>query len=301
MHPTVSVIIPTYNRAYCVTAAIDSVLHQTYKDVEIIVVDDGSTDNTQEVLSPYIKSGKIHYIRQQNAGVSAARNAGIRWAKGEWIACLDSDDQWLPNKLQRQMKVVDYSPVELGCVFCNIAYEYPIGKASNSFENAFFLPSHAQGICYNMSSILMTRFLMFNQCAIIQKKYIEAVGGYDERLKILEDYDLALKLSFLCNWGYDSEPLVIYGCSSDNSLSAKTSLERQHKTILLIFENLKLFLQKNQLKVPSLLCRRIGCYRFTLSCQKYAMMRTFLKIYNYLYRRTIFYPVPKIDKIEIPQ
>ncbi|MBM2835200.1 MAG: glycosyl transferase [Candidatus Brocadiaceae bacterium] len=94
----VSVVIPTYNRAPYVIMAIESVLAQSYQDYEIIVVDDGSTDGTRDVLEPY--RDRIRYMYQDNKGVSAARNTGIQESRGEWIAFLDSDDEWLPNKLE---------------------------------------------------------------------------------------------------------------------------------------------------------------------------------------------------------
>src|SRR5690242_13806787 len=95
--PLISVVIPTFNRARCVANAVDSVLVQTFKDCEVIVVDDGSTDATAEVLKGY--GNRVRVIQQSNRGVSAARNAGIRSARGEWIAFLDSDDIWNPDKL----------------------------------------------------------------------------------------------------------------------------------------------------------------------------------------------------------
>lgn len=98
--PTVSVVIPTYNRAHLVGRAIQSVLNQTYQDFEIIVVDDGSTDNTEEVVKSF-NDPRIRYIRHdQNRGGSAARNTGIKMARGEYIAFQDSDDEWLPEKLE---------------------------------------------------------------------------------------------------------------------------------------------------------------------------------------------------------
>ncbi len=99
--PKVSIIIPTYNCAKYITGAVESILAQTYKDYEVIIVDDGSTtDNTKEVLTPYTKKGLVKYIYQENSGVSAARNKGIKEAKGEYIAFLDADDIWEPEFLQ---------------------------------------------------------------------------------------------------------------------------------------------------------------------------------------------------------
>ena len=107
MKPLVSIIIPAYNVEKYVQEAIDSALSQIYKDIEIIVVDDGSTDNTKKVLNPYIKKGQIHYIYQENKGLSSARNTGIRAAKGGYIAFLDSDDLFLPEKMQRQVDFLE--------------------------------------------------------------------------------------------------------------------------------------------------------------------------------------------------
>ena len=99
--PFVSVIIPTFNRGWILKEAVDSVLGQTYRNFELIVVDDGSTDNTAQILETY--QGRITVIRQENAGVSAARNRGIRKASGRLISFLDSDDLWLSGKLERQV------------------------------------------------------------------------------------------------------------------------------------------------------------------------------------------------------
>src|ERR1700728_4898735 len=98
--PRVSVIIPSFNRAHCIAASVESVLAQSFQDFELIVVDDGSTDETQQVLARF--GDRIRVIRQDNGGVSAARNAGMRVARGSWIAFQDSDDTWRPEKLQTQ-------------------------------------------------------------------------------------------------------------------------------------------------------------------------------------------------------
>ena len=117
--PTVSVIIPTYNRAKLLPRAIKSVLNQTFKDFEVIIVDDGSTDNTEEVINEFQKHNKrIKYIRhEKNKGAAAARNTGIKIAQGEYIAFQDSDDEWLPNKLEKQMEIFESAPAEIGVVY----------------------------------------------------------------------------------------------------------------------------------------------------------------------------------------
>ena len=115
--PLVSIIIPSWNTAAYVGEAVDSALAQTYPNIEIIVVDDGSTDNTKELLQPYADAGKIHYVYQANKGLAGARNTGIRMAKGEYIAFLDDDDEWLPAKLDRQVAFLD-ADHSVSMVFC---------------------------------------------------------------------------------------------------------------------------------------------------------------------------------------
>ena len=140
-HQIVSVIIPTYNRAKYITSAIDSVLSQTYNNIEIIVVDDGSNDSTREVLYRY--GNKIRYVYQENLGVSAARNRGIELSKGEWIAFLDSDDVWFPKKLSVQMEHISERPeidVHVTNVFIsreNIEHN-PLSLVSQVFYNVLY-------------------------------------------------------------------------------------------------------------------------------------------------------------------
>ena len=118
--PTVSVIIPTYNRAHLVGRAIQSVLEQTYKDFELIVIDDGSNDNTEYIIKEFQKKDKrIKYIAyKKNKGGSAARNAGIKSSKGEYIAFLDSDDEWLSEKLEKQIRLFSSMPAKVGVIYC---------------------------------------------------------------------------------------------------------------------------------------------------------------------------------------
>jgi glycosyltransferase involved in cell wall biosynthesis len=295
MHPIVSVIIPTYNRGNIISKAIDSVLSQTYAHHEIIVVDDGSTDKTQETLRPYLH--KIKYLYQENKGVSAARNTGIHNSKGEWIAFLDSDDRWLPEKLRRQIEIVNNSTIELGCVICNMEFNPHAGKISNSFQSACFNPSSTKGICQNMTSILLTRFIMFNQGVLIKKRILDKIGGFNERLKILEDYDLALKLSFLCNFGYESTPLVIYQRDTKNSLSSNIDSIEETKQIINILEDLSIFIDKMGMSRPKLLNRRINYYKFQLKLYAVRFGPLAVKIMQAIYRRSPLFPKPHCSAV----
>jgi len=116
--PKISVISPTYNRAHLITRAVHSVLNQTYQDFEYIVVDDASTDNTEEVIKGF-KDERIKYIKhEKNRGPSAARNTGIKAAKGEYIGFLDSDDEWLPEQAEKQVSKFLESPDNVGVIYC---------------------------------------------------------------------------------------------------------------------------------------------------------------------------------------
>ena len=182
--PLVSAIIPTYNRAQQVCSAIESVLAQTYSPIELIVVDDGSTDDTQVRLQRY--AGRIHVIRQKNAGPSAARNIGVRNSHGDLIAFLDSDDLWLTNRLDIQVEVLSRAGDSVPCCLCNVRLQTENGE-STSFKRAWLYPRGTSGIWLNPFEVLTTRFVFFNQAALVRREAFEDATGFDERLRFLED------------------------------------------------------------------------------------------------------------------
>jgi glycosyltransferase involved in cell wall biosynthesis len=214
--PLVSTIIPTYNRASLVPEAIDSVLAQTYRHIEIIVIDDGSTDGTLEALKRY--GNQIQVISQPNAGPAAARNRGIRAAKGELIAFLDSDDLWLPEKLERQVNLLRRVGEAVPCCLCNIKLRWK-EQESTSFDIAWLDPAIAEGVWHNPDEVLATRFVLFNQGVVIRRRVLDEIGGFDESFRLLEDYDLALRLSARGDWAFIRQPLVVWRESATNSLS----------------------------------------------------------------------------------
>lgn len=182
--PLVSVIIPTYNRATFVRQAIDSVLAQTYPDIELIVVDDGSDDDTLAVIRDVASA--LTLIQQPHAGVSAARNCGVAACSGEWVAFLDSDDLWLPGKLAAQMALLQKQPEIQACYTDEIWIRHGVRVNPKQIHAKhtgwLFLPSLPRCII-SPSSILMRRQLW------------ERLGGFDERLPACEDYDLWLRLT----------------------------------------------------------------------------------------------------------
>jgi len=216
MEPLVSVIVPTYNRGEIVCRAIDNLFQQTYRNFEVIIVDDGSTDDTQSRLQQY--ADRIRVITQENRGPAVARNRGARVARGEIIAFQDSDDLWDPTKLARQVALLEMDR-SIPCCLCNVLLKVIDGKEFTSFDLSLVHPEHEEGVWLNVSEVLASRFLMFNQAVAIRREAFERLGGFDEKLKYLEDYDLPLRLSLQGPWALIRKPLVIYGKDSPFSFS----------------------------------------------------------------------------------
>ena len=189
-NPTVSVIIPTYNRAHLISRAIKSVLNQTYQDFEVIVVDDGSTDNTEEVIKEFQKKDeRIKYVRhEKNKGGSAARNTGIKAARGAYIAFLDSDDEWLPEKLKKQMKFFKNASPEGGVVYTGFIYKDELGGGTSKQH----IPKKRGWI---FEDILAENCVGTTSTVIIKRKCFEKAGLFDENLPSCQDWDMWLKLA----------------------------------------------------------------------------------------------------------
>lgn len=181
----VSVILPTYNRGWIIEQAVESVIGQDYADLELIVVDDGSTDDTGRRLATF--GERITVIRQANRGVSAARNVGIRAATGELIALLDSDDTWLPGKVTAQVAFFTKHPDALVCqteeVWIRNGIRVNPGKRHRKQAGMIFERSLA--LCLVSPSAVMMR-----------RSLLEAVGLFDETLPACEDYDLWLRIAW---------------------------------------------------------------------------------------------------------
>lgn len=215
--PLVSVIIPTYNRAGIICQTIDNIFQQTYSHFEVIIVDDGSSDDTAARLRKY--GNRIRLIRQENSGPAVARNHGVKVAHGEIIAFQDSDDLWKPTKLERQVALLAKYGPSVPCCLCNVIMRIVKGRELTSFDISLIHPRHEEGIWLNVAEVLATRFVLFNQAVAIRKEAFEKAGGFDEKLKYLEDYDLPLRLALGGPWAFIREPLVIYSERSAESFS----------------------------------------------------------------------------------
>ncbi len=206
--PLVSVIIPTYNRASVLERAISSVLAQTFKDFELIVVDDGSRDSTPELLSQF--DGKLTALFEANKGVSAARNLGIRHSQGELLAFLDSDDEWLPEKLERQTALFAGAGPLFVCHTDEIWLRAGIQVTQKSYH-------FKQGGCFFDRAL--ERCLISPSSAMISRSLLEKVGQFDEELIAAEDYDLWLRITAFHEVHFVAEPLVIKHGDCENQLS----------------------------------------------------------------------------------
>jgi len=185
--PLVSVVIPTYNRGHLIKDSIESVFNQTYKNIELIIVDDASTDNTKEIVTS-IKNDRLVYIRMEdNRGPSAARNKGIKTAKGEIVAFLDSDDRWYPEKTEEQVKLLINSGKPVGAVFCGMEfYDYKTKEKTGE---------HIITVDIKKNFLKGKHFLTPPMVTVLAyKKVLEEVGGLDETLKANEDTELAIKI-----------------------------------------------------------------------------------------------------------
>ncbi len=206
----VSVIIPTYNRSDKVKRAIFSVLSQSYKNFELIVVDDGSTDNTKEVLQS-INDSRIKIISQQNMGVSAARNRGISESSGDIIALLDSDDEWMKKKLEIHLEFHlqgEWSISQTEEIWFRKGKRVNPGKRHIKKAGWIFEPS-------------LELCLVSPSCVMFNRKLIEDIGPFDENLPACEDYDMWLRTSLKYPVGLCPYPLVIRHGGREDQLSSK--------------------------------------------------------------------------------
>jgi len=212
--PLVSVIIPTFNRGWVIREAIDSVLQQDYPAFELIVVDDGSTDDTQTIL---VECDRVTVLQQSNRGVSAARNRGVDHARGRFVAFLDSDDLWLPEKLSVQTRFFRQNPDALICqtqeIWIRNGRRVNAGKRHQK-PSGFFFERSLELCLVSPSAVMMERDFLIRQ------------GGFDERLPACEDYDLWLRIGLKHPIRLVDQSLVVKRGGHPDQLSANAGLDK---------------------------------------------------------------------------
>ena len=203
----VSVVIPTFNRSELLVNAVESALQQTYQNREIIVVDDGSTDDTAERLAPYMD--RIRYFYQENRGASAAQNKGIEVARGEWVSILASDDLWLPAKLECQIRALAELNEQFGACFTDCSYFGNPAISRTAFERAGLeCSSEFKALENPQEHVLAKHPILFVQSMLVLRSLLEKLHRFDERLVVGEDTDLLFRLSFHTRFCIVRAPLV---------------------------------------------------------------------------------------------
>src|SRR5262245_40778764 len=212
--PVVSVIIPTYNRAGFLESAITSALAQTLQDFEIIIVDDASQDDTEKMLGQF-QDSRITLVRHKtNQGIAAARNTGVVNAKGKYIAFLDDDDEWLPDKNERQFKLLERSPRSVGGVYTGW-----VGVDAASGKILYQLSPRERGKIFD--AILLKGTLAPTSSIFLRKECFEKAGLFDLDFEYGEDFEMWLRIARVFEFDYIEEPLVRYSVpQKERSLSA---------------------------------------------------------------------------------
>ncbi|MCK4358960.1 MAG: glycosyltransferase family 2 protein [Candidatus Cloacimonetes bacterium] len=228
----ISVVIPVYNREKRIRYCLDSVLNQTYSTLDIIVVDDCSTDKTVQVIKSYSDPRIRCIVLDKNSGAQAARNRGIKEAKGEWIAFLDSDDEWMPEKLEKQIMILkkeNFNPWVV--VHSNCLRYYP-----SKGEKKLWKLREIEGD--NVYPLLLKNSSPMFQGLLVSKMALEKIGYLDENVPSFQEWDTSLQLAKYCKFFHIKEPLFIYYRHEDKAIfrNKKTNIEGQ-EYILHKFEN----------------------------------------------------------------
>ncbi|HEY4309116.1 MAG TPA: glycosyltransferase [Pirellulales bacterium] len=212
MNPaTVSVVIATYNYGAYIGEAIQSVLEQSYTGFELHIIDDGSTDDTQQIVSEFLSDARVRYHRTTNRGQSAAKNLGIALSTAPFVAFLDGDDLWLPDKLERQIPLFLNKP-EIGVVYSARQVMDPVGRAMSVPQRPLY-----RG---NVLNEIFRRNCVCFSSAVVRREVFERAGGFNEALPMAIDYELWLRIAKHYQFDFVNDPLVLYRTGHANISSA---------------------------------------------------------------------------------
>lgn len=237
----VSIIIPSYNMAAYLREAVDSALAQTYRSIEIIVVDDGSTDDTKRIVEPYIRDKKIIYIHQANKGLAGARNTGIKNAHGAYIAFLDADDLFAPEKIAEQVSALEKNP-EFGVCYSDLTHftdpPSPRLRRAGTTPRVFYHHRYRYPSGDLFEPLLHRQFI--NPLAVLFRRDVcESYGVFDETLRRSEDWDLWLRWAHAgVRFLYLDKPLAFYRIRSIGNLSSIASEPEMKEKNFFIFSRI---------------------------------------------------------------
>lgn len=213
----VSVVIPTYNRAGSIIQSVKSVLRQSFEDIEVIVVDDCSSDDTVDVLSRIEDQRLRVVVHDENAGAGAARNTGIRESRGEYVAFQDSDDEWLPEKLAKQLSVLGERGADWVAVYCGLLIVKDVNQREGDRTRIRYVPDGSvEQLEGDLVRPLVDRSFISTQTLLVRRDALEAAGQFDESLPALEDWDYILRIAQVGKIAFVDEPLVLQRFSADS-------------------------------------------------------------------------------------
>lgn len=221
--PKISVVVPAYNSQRTILETIDSVLQQSFSDFELIIINDGSTDRTLELLET-VQDTRLKVYSYPNGGLPTARNRGINRATGEFISFIDADDIWTPDKLELQLKALQKNPR------AGVAYSWTtcMGNNGNSFHPG--VTESFQGNVY--ANLLVGNFIGSGSNVLIRREAIESVGYFDKSLKSAEDWDYWLRLAPKWDFVVVPKPQILYRLSS-GAMSSKLDVMEKYQTLVL--------------------------------------------------------------------
>jgi glycosyltransferase involved in cell wall biosynthesis len=275
--PLVSIILPTYNGSKWLAEAIYSVLGQTHQDFEVIAVDNGSTDDSVALLSSY--PDRIRILFEKKKGVSFARNAGLLAARGEYVAFLDQDDIWLPDKLSAQIDVFAGSET-VGMVGCSF---YSIDDNSNIIEVFRKTVAEQESLA---KELFVRNRVGPPSCMLIRKSVVDQVGVFDEDLNGVEDRDLWMRITERYQLRFVERPLVKYRLHPQNV----------HKNVPLMKASQKRFIQKHRHKQSALQLRKAYGYVYVEAAKQYWGQSERAKAFCEAVKAIIRYPLPVISE-----
>jgi len=215
--PKISIVVAAYNYGMYLRQSLDSIVFQTFSDWETIVIDDGSTDNTAEIVKPFLSDRRFRYNRTAHVGQPAAKNQGITAAKGEFVAFLDADDYWAPSKLEKQLKLIQNDP-RIGVVYSD---RQTIDAVGNEIPN----PEIALHRGMVVTQMFLNNFVCFSS-SLVRRTVFDDVGKFDESIPLAIDYDLWLRAASMYQFDYVDERLVMYRTGHANL--SRRGIERLH-------------------------------------------------------------------------
>jgi len=249
--PSLSVVITAYNYGKYLKGCIESVLNQTWRDFEIIVVNDGSTDDTDNVIAPYLSDQRIHYVKQKNAGQANAKNTGIRHAKGDFIAFLDADDLWEANKLEEQIPL--FQDPLVGLVYSTARYIDEKGNAVQFEHRSKYLVARSGQVTRHL---FFDNFIPFSS-SVVRKECLDRWGVFDEGLSMGIDWDLWLRLSVHYKFSFVDKPLLVYRIGHAGQMSKNLELRQRCSDAII-----NKFIAANPSHISPVLIRKMWQYTY---------------------------------------